>query len=181
MEVRSKIQVGETEIREYYDANRVKYSEEDTFRARHIFFKINEKAPAADIKKAMLAALAVLAEANNGVNFIELAKKYSEDPAAAADGGDMGRFKRGDMMSELEGTIIAMKPGEISELVSTPLGFHIIKLEERNSGKLKPFETVKADIENDLYRKKSEERFSQWVKELRNKSSIEIKEIKGVL
>jgi len=181
MEVRSKIQVGETEVREYYDSNRVKYSEEETFRARHIFFRINEQSSAADIKKSMQAALAVLAEAKNGADFTELAKKYSEDPAAGTDGGDMGRFKKGEMMPALESTITSMKPGEISELVSTPLGLHIIKLEERNSGKLKPFETVKTDIENELYKKKSEERFAQWLKELRIKSSIEVKEIKGVL
>jgi peptidyl-prolyl cis-trans isomerase SurA len=181
MEVRSKIQVGEKEMREYYEANSAKYSGEDTFHARHIFFRINEKSPPEDIKKAMRTALTVLAEAKSGKDFIELAKTYSEDPAARADGGDMGRFKKGDMLPELEGTIMAMKPGEISELVSTPLGFHIIKLEERIKGALKPFESVKAEIENEIYRKKSEERFSQWATELRSKSSIEIKELKGLL
>lgn len=181
MEVRSKIQVGATEMQEYYEANRAKYSEEETFRARHIFFRVTEKSPAAEIKQAMKTALMVLAEAKSGKDFVELAKTYSEDPAARSDGGDMGRFKKGDMLPELEGTIMAMKPGEVSELVSTPLGFHIVKLEERVSGKVKPFESVKAEIENEIYRKKSEERFSLWAKELRSKSSIEIKELKGLL
>lgn len=181
MEVRSKIQVGETEMREYYEAHRARYSEDDTFHARHIFFRINEKSPTAEIKKAMQTALMVLEEAKSGKDFIELAKTYSEDPAARADGGDMGRFKKGDMMPELEKAVTALKPGEISELVSTPVGIHIIKLEERIPGKLKPFESVKAEIENEIYRKKSEERFSQWAKELRSKSSIEIKELKGLL
>ena len=181
MEVRSKIQVGETEMRDYYEAHRAKYSEDDAFHARHIFFRVTEKSTPAEIKKAMKTALTVLDEAKSGKDFIELAKTYSEDPAARADGGDMGRFKKGDMMPELERAITALKPGEISELVSTPLGIHIIKLEERIPGKLKPFESVKAEIENEIYRKKSEERFSQWAKELRSKSSIEIKELKGLL
>lgn len=180
-EVRSKIQVGEAEMREYYEANRSKYTEDDTFRARHIFFRINEKSPAADIKRAMTSALMVLAEAKSGKDFIELAKTYSEDPSARTDGGDMGRFKKGDMLPELEQTIIAMKPGEVSELVYTPVGFHIIKLEERISGKPKPFDSVKGEIEEALYRKKSEERFSQWAKELRAKASVEVKELKGLL
>ncbi|MBI5485680.1 MAG: peptidylprolyl isomerase, partial [Deltaproteobacteria bacterium] len=105
----------------------------------------------------------------------------SEDPAARKDGGDLGVFKKGDMQPELESAIVAMKPGEVSELVYTPAGFHIIKLEERISGKLKPFDGLKSDIEEAVYRKKSEERFSQWAKELRGKASIEIKELKGLL
>lgn len=181
MEVRSKIQVGETEMREYYEANQAKYREEETFRARHIFFKTSEKAPAEEIKRSMTTALMVLAEARSGKDFVDLAKNYSEDAAARKDGGDMGRFKKGDMQPELEQAIMAMKPGEVSELVYTALGFHIIKLEERVSGKLKPFESVKNEIEELLYRKKSEERFSLWAKDLRSKASVEIRELPGLL
>lgn len=181
MEVRSKIQVGESEMREYYEANRVKYTEDEIFRARHIFFRISDKAPSADIKRTMTAALAVLAEAKSGKDFIELAKTYSEDPAARKDGGALGPFKKGDMLPELEQTILDMKPGEVSDLVYTSAGFHVIKLEERVSGKLKPFESVKAEIEETLYRQKSEERFSMWAKELRGKASVEIKDVAATL
>jgi peptidyl-prolyl cis-trans isomerase SurA len=181
MEVRSKIQVGETEMRDYYEANLAKYSEEDSFHARHIFFRISEKAPAAEIKRAMTTALMVLAEAKSGKDFVELAKTYSEDPAASKDGGDLGIFKKGDMLPELEQTILAMKPGEVSELVVTPAGFHIIKLDERIKGSVKPFESVKAEIEDAIYRKKSEERFNLWAKELRSKASVDIKDLKDIL
>jgi peptidyl-prolyl cis-trans isomerase SurA len=168
-------------MREFYDANRSKYTEDESYRARHIFFKINEKSAAEEIKRSMINALMVLAEAKSGKDFIGLAKTYSEDPAARKDGGDLGIFKKGDMQPELESAIIEMKPGEISELVYTPVGFHIIKLEERISGKLKPFEGIKAEIEEAIYKKKSEERFSQWAKDLRGKASIEIKDLKGLL
>jgi peptidyl-prolyl cis-trans isomerase SurA len=181
MEVRSKIQVGESEMRDYYEANLAKYSEEESFHARHIFFRISEKAPAGEIRRAMTTALLVLADAKSGKDFVELAKSYSEDPAARKDGGDLGIFKKGDMLPELEKTILAMKPGEVSELVVTPAGFHIIKLEERIKGKVKPFESVKAEIEDAIYRKKSEERFNQWAMELRSKASVEVKDLKGIL
>ena len=181
MEVRAKIHVAESEMLEYYEANRAKYSEEDTFRARHIFFKTSEKAPAEDIKRTMNTALLVLAEAKSGKDFAELAKTYSEDPAARKDGGALGSFKKGDMMPELEGAILVMKPGEVSELVYTTSGFHIIKLEERTSGKMKSFESVKIEIEDVLYRKKSEERFNQWAKDLRAKASIEMKDLTGLI
>lgn len=181
MEVRAKIQVGETEMRDYYSVNQAKYREEESYRARHIFFKTGEKAPADEIKRTMTTALMVLADAKTGKDFVELAKAYSEDPSARKDGGDLGIFKKGDMQQELETTIIEMKPGEVSELIYTKAGFHIIKLEERISGKLKPFESVKSDIEEIIYRKKSEERFSQWAKELRSKASVEIRETDGLL
>lgn len=181
VEVRSKIQVGESEMRDYYEANQAKFSEEESFHARHIFFRMSEKAPAEEIRRAMTSALMVLAEAKSGKDFVELAKTHSEDPAARKDGGDLGIFKKGDMLPELEKTVLAMKPGEISELVVTPAGFHIIKLEERIKGKLKPFESVKAEIEDTIYRRKSDERFNLWSKELRSKASVEVKDLKGLL
>ncbi|NVN89189.1 MAG: peptidylprolyl isomerase [Desulfuromonadales bacterium] len=181
LEVRSRIQVGESEVRAYYDANLDKYREEDTFRARHIFFKTSEKAPAEEIKRAMTTALNVLAEAKSGKDFAELARNYSEDPAARKDGGDLGSFKKGDMQPELEQAILALKPGEVSELVYTPLGFHLIKLESRIIGKPKPFEGLKSEIEDTLYKKKSEDRFSAWAKDLRSKANIELKELPGIL
>ncbi|MBL0226590.1 MAG: peptidylprolyl isomerase, partial [Geobacteraceae bacterium] len=93
----------------------------------------------------------------------------------------LGTFKKGDMMPELEAAILNMKPGEVSELVYTPSGFHIIKLEERTIGKMKAFENVRVEIEDAVYRKKSEERFNQWAKELRAKASIEVKDLTGLL
>ena len=181
MEVRAKVHVGETEMRDYYTANLSKYTEEESFRARHIFFKTGEKATSEEILRAKATAAAVLIDARGGKDFAELATKFSEDPAARKDGGDLGSFKKGDMQPDLEKTIISLKPGEISDLVSTPIGFHIIKLEARVAGAVKPFENVKGDIEEIIYRKKSEERFSQWAKELRGKASVEIKPLDGLM
>jgi peptidyl-prolyl cis-trans isomerase SurA len=181
MEVRSRIQVGESEVRAYYNENLATYSEEETFRARHIFFKTNEKSPAEEIKRTMNTALMVLAEAKSGKDFAELARTYSEDPAAKKDGGDLGSFRKGDMQPELEQAILGMKQGEVSELVYTPLGFHLIKLEARTPGTPKPLESVKSEIEETIYRKKSEERFKKWATEMRGKASIELKELPGYL
>ena len=181
MEVRAKVHVSETEMRDYYTTNLAKYTEDESYHARHIFFKTGEKATPEEITLSRTTALAVLRDAKGGKDFAELAKKFSEDPAARKDGGDLGSFKKGDMQPELEKTILSLKPGEVSELVSTPIGFHIIKLEARNAGTTKPFLSVKAEIEEILYRKKSEERFSQWIKELRGKASIETKTVDGLM
>ncbi len=174
-EVRSKIQVGEKEVRDYYEANRAKFSEEDRFHARHIFFRIRKDAPADEVKKVMATAFSVLQEARTGKDFAALAKKYSDDPAAASDGGELGTFRKGEMLPEIEGAVLALKPGEVSDIVTTPAGLHIIKLEERIPGKLKPFDEVKGDIEDLLYKQKSEERFTQWITDLKKGAAIEIK------
>jgi len=174
-EVKSKIQVGEREIREYYNSNLALYREEPTYRARHIFLKVDKKASTEEIKKIMAKAADVMNEARSGNNFAALAMKYSDDAGAAKDGGDLGTFKKGDMLPEIESAVITMKPGEISELVATPAGFHIIKLEEKTEGKVKPFETVSASIEELLYKKKSEARFKQWAEDLKKNAVIDIK------
>lgn len=175
-EVRSKIQVGEKEIRAYYDANLQKFGEEELFRARHIFFRVNKDASPAEIKRIKAHAQQVLAEAKSGKDFAELARKYSDDLQAAKDAGDLGTFKKGDMLPAIEETVDKMKPGEISSLVSTPAGFHIVKLEERSLGNAKPFEAVKGEIEETLYKMKSEKRFDQWLADLRKGATIEIKQ-----
>lgn len=174
-EVRSKVQVGEREIREFYESNRARYGAEEEFRARHIFFKVEKKGGAEELAKAEKVAAEVLKEARAGKDFAELARQYSTDPAAARDGGDLGTFKRDDMVPEIGNTVAALKPGEVSDLVLSPAGLHIIKLEERKPAKGRPFEEVKDEIEEQLYKKKADERFAQWVKDLRTSAAIEIR------
>ncbi|HEY6874581.1 MAG TPA: peptidylprolyl isomerase [Geobacteraceae bacterium] len=173
-EVRSKVQVGDKEVREYYDANLARFGNE-MFQARHIYFKIDDKTPPADVKRTMATAMSVLQEARSGKDFAELAKKYSDDQLTAKDGGELGSFKKGEMLPEIEETVATMQPGEISDLVSTPAGFHIIKLEKRFVKSTKSFEEAKGEIEELLFRKKSEERYNQWIADLRKGAAIEIK------
>jgi peptidyl-prolyl cis-trans isomerase SurA len=181
MEVRSKVHVSDKEVEEYYQTHQDKYAEDEHFKARHIFIKVDEKAPAEQIQQSMSKALKVLYEARQGKDFIELAKEYSDDPTAKKDGGDLGTFKRGEMLSDLEKAIIPLKSGEVGELVVTPSGLHIVKLEERSTGKVKPLETVKADIRELLYRQKQDARFSSWMKELRANASVVIHDGNGLI
>lgn len=174
-EVRSKIQVGEREVREYYEANRANYGGSEVFRARHIFFRVDKKGGPEELAKMQALANGVLAQAREGKEFAELAKKHSQDPAAAKDGGDLGTFRKADMLPEIGETVAALKPGEVSALVTSPAGIHIIKLEERKVETGKPFDEVKDSIEELLYKKKSDERFAQWLKDLRSSAAIDIR------
>jgi len=174
-EVRAKIQVSESEMKEYYESNRKRFSDE-MFQARHIFFALNDKTQEADVKRIMATAMSVLQEVRNGSDFGELAKKYSDDTSTAKDGGELGTFKKGDMLHDIENTLETMKPGEISNLVETKAGLHIIQLEKKTETNTKTFSEVKQEIEEILYKKKSEERFNQWASELKKNASIDIRQ-----
>ena len=174
-EVQSKIQVGETEMKEYYEANYKRYREE-MFHARHIFFMIGQKAPESEVNRIMATAAAILQEIRSGKDFGELAQKYSDDKSTAKDGGDLGTFKKGDMLPDIENVLETMKPGEVSDLVKTPAGIHIIKLESKSVKSTKTFDEAKREIEDALYKKKSEERFKQWGAGLKKSATIDIRQ-----
>lgn len=177
LEVRSKIQVSEQEIRAYYDANPKMFQVDEAFRVRQIFFKVAPQASEQERKLITDTAEKALREAKDGSDFAALAKKFSED-SSAKEGGDLGFLKKGDVLPEIEGALAKMKPGEISGLIRTPAGIHIIKLEEFRQGRQRGFEAAKQEIEDILYKKKSEERFNQWMEDLRKNASIEIKAAK---
>lgn len=174
-EVKAKIQVSTREIEEYYAANQKNYGEEERFRARHIFFRITKEMPEKELKTTRDKAAKVLALARGGKDFVALAKEYSEDPGAVTDGGDLGTFKRDEMVPEIAKVITAMQPGGVSDLVTSSAGLHIIRLEAIITAKVKPLDQVRAEIEELLYRKKSEERFAQWATDLRKGAAIDIK------
>src|SRR5262249_49541907 len=122
--------------------------------ARHILIKLapdaNEQARAEARKKAD----DVLAEVKAGSDFAGLAKKYSQDPGSATKGGDLGLFARGRMVPAFEAAAFALEPGTVSDIVETPFGFHIIKVEEKVPGGPKPFEAVRDEIVKTLTEEK---------------------------
>ncbi len=173
LEVRSKIQISDKEIEEYYTAHAGSFQVDEAFHARQIFFAIPPKATEVEQKRIVEKAEKVLREAQGGADFAELARKYSDD-ASGKEGGDLGFLKKGDLLKDFENALVSLKPGEVSGLIRTPAGIHIIKLEEYRSGKQQNFESVKREIEDLLFKQKSEERFNEWLEGLRKKAAIEI-------
>ncbi|HOP40315.1 MAG TPA: peptidylprolyl isomerase [Geobacteraceae bacterium] len=173
VEVRSKIQIGEKEIREYYNEHADKFQVDEAFHVRQIFFAIPSGVDQAQKLKVEEKAKKVLSEAKGGADFAELAKKHSDD-LSGRDGGDLGFLKRGDLIREIGSALSGLKPGEVSGLIRTSAGIHIMKLEEYRKGQQRDFDSVKREIEDLLYRQKSEERFSQWLDGLRKNAAIEI-------
>jgi peptidyl-prolyl cis-trans isomerase D len=146
--VREQVKVTDEEARQYYTQHLSDYRIPDRVKVAHILFKTAGKTPAeaAAIEKK---ARDVLNEIKGGANFADLAKKYSED-ASASKGGELDWVVRGQTVKEFEDTAFSMKPGQISDLVKTVYGIHILKLEDKQTAHLQSFGEVKDSIRAEL-------------------------------
>ena len=150
--VRSGVNVTDADLQQYYNAHISDFRVPERVKVAHILFKTTGKSPA-EIAKIAAKAQEVLTEVKNGGNFAELAKKYSED-TTGANGGEVGWIGRGQTVKEFEDAAFAMKPGEISNLIRTSYGFHIIKVEDKQTAHLETFEEVKDSIRAQLEKQK---------------------------
>ena len=164
-DLEKEIHPGEDEIKRYYEDNVARFKREKQVRAQHILLRIKPDAPQADVDKIRAQAQKILDEAKKGKDFTELAKKYSQDEATAKKGGELGFFSSKQMEPSFSAAAFALKPGEISELVRTPHGFHIIKSEETAEARTAPIEEVRGDIEKDI---KSQDAQDMAFKQARN-------------
>ncbi len=138
------------EINRYYEDNVARFKREKQVRAQHILLLVKPDAPQAEVDNIRAQARKILDEAKKGKNFAELAKKYSQDEATAKKGGELGFFSSKQMDKSFSEAAFALQPGEISELVRTPYGFHIIKSEEITEARTAPIDEVRGEIEKDI-------------------------------
>jgi peptidyl-prolyl cis-trans isomerase D len=139
----------DAEVQEYYEANLAQFQKPEEVHARHILFPLAPDASDADKAAARTQAEAVLAKTKGGADFAALAREFSKD-STAANGGDLGSFGRGVMTPPFEAAAFALEPGQISDIVETQFGLHIIKLEEKTPARTEPLEAVKASIVDTL-------------------------------
>ena len=152
----AEVEVTDQEIEEFYQLHQDDYLEPKKVHARHILFRISEKAKTAEIQEILDRAKKVLDLARKGDNFAELARKYSDD-STASKGGDLGYFKSGDMVKPFADSAFSLKKGEISDLVRTRFGVHIIKVEDIKEEAVKPLAAVKDTVRQSLKEERSRE------------------------
>jgi peptidyl-prolyl cis-trans isomerase SurA len=175
LKVSPKVKVSEEDLKAAYTQYTKMESGDAEVHARHILVQVDPKATPEQVEAARKKALALAAEARKpGVDFAELAKKKSEGPSAS-DGGDLGFFRRGVMVPAFEKVAFTLKEGEVSEPVRTQFGWHVLKVEEKRAVDVAPFEQVKGELENRLKMQKTEKFVEQYVQELRQKASVEVK------
>jgi peptidyl-prolyl cis-trans isomerase D len=144
--MRAKTVVSAQEIERAYNSGIQQYTTPEQVRASHVLLKTEGKDDAAVRAKAE----EILKQAKGGADFAELAKKYSEDESNAKNGGDLDYFGRGRMVSEFDEAVFAMQPGQISDLVKTQYGYHIIKLVDRKASTTKPLSEVRQQINDQM-------------------------------
>ncbi len=175
MRVTPKVKVSEEDLKAAYTQYSKLESGDSEVHARHILVQVDPSAPAEKVEEARKKAEALAAEARKpGVDFVALAKAKSEGPSAA-DGGDLGFFKRGVMVPAFERVAFSLNEGEVSEPVRTQFGWHVLKVEEKRAVDVVPFEQVKGELEAKLKMQKTEKYVEQYVQELRQKASVEVK------
>ncbi len=141
----------EQAISQYYQNNITTYSIAEKRKARHILLRTSQTDSPAKLEEKQKQMEDILAKANNGEDFAELAKAHSED-GSAQQGGDLGSFSRGQMVKPFEDAVFSLQEGEISQVVQTQFGLHLIKLDTIENAYIKPLESVKQSISASLKR-----------------------------
>jgi len=172
-----KTNVSDEEAKKFYDSNVKEFTKPEMVRASHILALSQPKDPNADPNEVKAAAKAkaekLLKLVKDGGDFAAIAKENSEDPGSASKGGDLGFFPRGKMVKPFEDAAFAMKPGQISDLIQTNYGYHIIKVTDHNDASVTPFEQVKAQIVAQLSGEKKNAIIKQYIQSLKDKAKIE--------
>lgn len=156
------VSVPEAEIKQYYDDHASEYGTQEQRQAAHILISAPQQADAAAKQAARAKAEEVLKQVKQApAKFAALAKQYSQDPGSAANGGDLGTVARGAMVKPFEESVYSLKAGEVSGLVETDYGFHIIKLLALKPAKKQELGAVRASIEKRLKSQHAADRFAE--------------------
>ena len=173
-EITPTVSVQDKDIKVFYDQNLERFKESDSIRASHILIAIPPNASATDKQQARAKADAVLKKVQNGADFAQLARTESQDRGSAENGGDLGFFGKGQMVPPFEAAAFNLKPGEVSPIVETQSGFHIIKQQEQRAARTTPLAEVNQQIAQYLRAQQGEEKTAAFVEQLKAKAKVEL-------
>lgn len=175
-EVRSRVTITEKDIRDYYGKS-VKSQDKpgERVRIQQIFFAITDETTPKQAEKQTRQLEEIRAKIVAGDDFSQMAVKYSQD-ASAKEGGDMGYFNRGELQPLIENAAFNMQTGDVSSVIRTPAGIHIIKvIEKQNAGEEnKAVSKNREEIEESLYRQQVDLLYQKWMEDIKNKAYIKI-------
>ena len=173
--VKVEPKAGEKELRDFYQKNVDRYRINESYRPSHILFLVPKGATPEQIREIRKRCQNVLERIKGGEDFGEMALLYSEDPSSQKDRGDLGFFKKGELLPAFETAATRLRVGEVSGIIRTEFGFHIVKLLDRKGSEPPSFEEVKEKVQADYYEKEMEKAYLQFLSKLKEKSVIEIK------
>lgn len=165
---KAKFKISPVDISRYYESHIDQFKEDPLVRASHILIRATGD-DAGDYAKAK----DILGRIKNGEDFASLAKQYSDDPHAQ-QGGDLGFFSRGQHIKEIDKAAFSLPVGQVSDIIKSKLGYHIITVKQRKKERVRPLSEVQEEIENVILKEKASQLWDEWIKSLKKKSYIEI-------
>ena len=170
-QIRGNITIGDAELRRYYQEHRDRFALPEEYQLSQIIIEVRSPEDLAD---ALTKARRAMDELKRGEKFAEVAMQYS-DGLNAMQGGRLGAVRQGELLPALERAVAHMTPGGISDIIESPAGLHIIRLDEKKPKQFRPYEQVRYQVQELVYQRKSEGMYQSWLSDLKNKAYIEIK------
>jgi peptidyl-prolyl cis-trans isomerase C len=168
----AKLDISDEESKAFYEKNRESFTRPEEVRASHILIKVDPKADKAGKEEARKKIDEVQQKLKDGGDFSDLAKKYSEGPTATKE-GDLGFFPRGKMVKPFEEAAFSLRVGEVSDVVETSFGYHLIKITDKKPQGIDSYENQKENINRFLRQLRLQELLGGYTAELREKANIE--------
>ena len=173
-EVLPGIDVDVETAREFYEQHPAQFTKDGGVRARHLLIGVSPGASDEEKAAARARTDRLLREARGGGDFAELARTHSQDSGSAANGGDLGVVVRGQTAPDFEAALFALEPGELSDVVESPFGFHVIQMVGREASRTVPFAEASVQIRDFLMQQERQTRIAALIEMLKAKSDIEI-------
>lgn len=185
--IEGKITIADDQVQKFYEENKERFQRPEAYHTRHIFlphftkemFKNVSKEQMRDKEKEFSAQAeanmkSILKKIRDGADFVETAKKYSKDEATASKGGDLEFIYKGVFPPTFDEAVGKLKPQEVSDVVKTPFGYHIIQLLETKAPDTAPFEDLKESIQKHLFVQEGQKQLQAYVDDLRKKADVEM-------
>jgi peptidyl-prolyl cis-trans isomerase C len=172
-EIGAQLAVKPTDVSAFYEKNPERFQQPEAVHASHVLIAVPQGADAATKAAARAKAENVLKQARAGADFAQLARTYSND-ASAPRGGDLGFFPKGQMVPAFEAAAFALAPNQISDVVETPFGFHVIKMIEKRTARSVPFGQAAPQIEQYLRQEQQQAKTKAFVQQLRAKGNVQV-------
>jgi peptidyl-prolyl cis-trans isomerase C len=166
--------ITDADVQKYFDDHPQDFGPTPEVHARHLLVRADETAPDSVKAEARRKTEEALTRAKAGESFETLAKEYSQDPGSAEQGGDLGWFGPGRMVAPFDSASFALEPGQLSGVVQTQFGYHVIKVEEKRSSPGKNFDDVKDRIRQVLAQEQSQTQFKTTLSGLKEKAKLKI-------
>ena len=173
-EVVNNVTVSDKDIKTYYDEHPDEFKIPEMVRTRHILIRVDAGASEEDKQKAKEKAEDILNKINSGEDFSKLASEFSEDTMTKSKGGDLGFISRGRLVEPFEDAAFALKPGEVSDIVETQFGYHIIKVEEKKEAGVEPYDSVKDTIKQQLIQNRRQSEVINFIEKAVKDAGVEI-------